>query len=68
MVHLLKVTGQSMAQDGSSEACLICHKKIRGRPKEFPQIVSLKQHLLDSENEVEDFKNCLDCHDPIPDF
>jgi len=52
-----------VTKDISSDACLLCHKKLDARPKGFPQIEGLKKHMLEQEQDFEDGMACGDCHD-----
>jgi hypothetical protein len=55
---------KTMTAIKSDDTCMICHQKITGRPEDFPQIVSLNEHMEDKEKPEEDALNCLSCHDP----
>ena len=48
----------------SDDACMICHQRLTGRPEDFPQVVSLVQHIEDKEEPAEGAEVCLSCHDP----
>ena len=49
----------TMAVDRGFALCARCHRKILGRPEQFPQVV-LEQHV---QGPVQGAV-CLDCHDP----
>jgi hypothetical protein len=49
----------AMAVDKSFALCARCHRKILGRPEQFPQVV-LEQHV---QGPIQGAV-CLDCHDP----
>ena len=55
---------KTMTAVTTSDACLICHQKLAGRPETLSQIESFVQHLTDQELSEEDATGCVDCHDP----
>ena len=55
---------KTMTAVATSDACLICHLKLSGRPENLSQIESFAQHLKDQEVSEEDAEGCVDCHDP----
>jgi len=54
----------TMTAVNTSDACLLCHQHITGRPESFSQIAGFVQHLKDQELSEEDADGCVDCHDP----
>jgi hypothetical protein len=57
-------TKSLVKKDPSADACLLCHRKLDARPKDFPQIEGLKKHILEQEQDFEDGMVCSDCHSP----
>lgn len=61
-IHNGKV--KTMAAVKSDNACMVCHQTLTGRPKGFPWLVSLVQHVEDKEKPAGGVASCLSCHDP----
>ena len=55
---------KTMTANQSDESCLICHQALTGRPDDFPQVVSLTEHIKEKEIPEEGADRCLSCHDP----
>ena len=55
-------TASLVKKEISDEACLLCHRKLDARPKEFPQIENLVKHMKEQEQELEKDMTCIGCH------
>jgi hypothetical protein len=55
-------TEDAPVASATAEACLVCHRRVAGRPAAIKQITDLKSHLADVKGDEQE--TCVACHNP----
>ena len=58
-------TNKEIVQKDSSVAgCLLCHRKLRARPADFPQVADFAEHVAEQHEGFRQDMLCVECHNP----